>query len=137
MGRWWYGSRNLTKEGIETETAARYFKAIKENTSEDDVLDIVASSHEFEVVRSTMFRILLTMVVLQHESSSRYHRHSQTGEEISSSKWAYRKTFLSTSSQLNRQTVRSRRHFSYAFIFSSSSCRSRFHNRSGETSNCR
>lgn len=50
IGRWWYGSRNLTKEGIETETAARYFKAVKENTSEYDVVDMLAASHEFEIV---------------------------------------------------------------------------------------
>src|SRR5271155_5015601 len=52
VGRWWYGSRNLTKEGIETETAARYFKAVKENSDENDVVDILASSHELEVVSS-------------------------------------------------------------------------------------
>ena len=51
VGRWWYGSRNLTKEGIETETAARYFKAVKEDTSDTDVVDMLASSHELEVVR--------------------------------------------------------------------------------------
>ena len=50
VGRWWYGSRNLTKEGIETETAARYFKAIKENSNEKDVLNMLAASHEFETV---------------------------------------------------------------------------------------
>jgi translocation protein SEC63 len=50
VGRWWYGSRNLTKEGIETETAARYFKAIKESIHEDDVINILAASSEYEMV---------------------------------------------------------------------------------------
>lgn len=49
-GRWWYGSRNLTKEGIETETAARYFRAIRENITENDVLDILSASYEVEKV---------------------------------------------------------------------------------------
>jgi len=48
VGRWWYGSRKLTKEGIETETAARYFRAVKENMTEYDVVDVLATSKEFE-----------------------------------------------------------------------------------------
>ena len=44
----------MTKEGIETETAARYFKAVKENTSENDVIDMLAASHEFEKVCSSI-----------------------------------------------------------------------------------
>lgn len=50
VGRWWYGTRNLTKEGIETETASRYFRAVKEDGDENDVVDILASSREFEKV---------------------------------------------------------------------------------------
>ena len=50
VGRWWYGSRNLTKDGIETETAARYFRAVKENMSENDIVDVISTSHEFEKV---------------------------------------------------------------------------------------
>lgn len=50
VGKWWYGSRSLTKEGIETETAARYFKAVKENTATEDVIDILSFSREYELV---------------------------------------------------------------------------------------
>jgi translocation protein SEC63 len=49
VGRWWYGTRSVTKEGIETETASRYFQAVKETAGEQDVIDILASSHEYEV----------------------------------------------------------------------------------------
>lgn len=50
VGQWWYGSRKLTKEGIETETAGRYFKAVKENSSVNEVVDMLAASHEFKLV---------------------------------------------------------------------------------------
>ena len=50
VGQWWYGSRNLTKEGIQTETAGRYFKQIRENSSVDEVVNILAGSHEFKSV---------------------------------------------------------------------------------------
>lgn len=49
VGRWWYGSRRLTREGIETKTAASYFKAVKEHTSKDDVVDIISKSHEYQL----------------------------------------------------------------------------------------
>lgn len=52
VGRWWYGSRRLTREGIETKTAATYFKAVKENTSKDDILNILAESHEYQTYLS-------------------------------------------------------------------------------------
>jgi len=55
VGRWWYGSRNLTKEGIETETAARYFRAVKESITEYDVVDILATSKEFERVSTCLW----------------------------------------------------------------------------------
>jgi translocation protein SEC63 len=50
VGRWWYGSRNLTKEGTETETATRYFRAMRESMNEKDLVDVLSSSHEFEVL---------------------------------------------------------------------------------------
>jgi translocation protein SEC63 len=50
VGRWWYGSRSVNKEGIDTETAARYFRSIKESINEKDVVDMIAASHELEVV---------------------------------------------------------------------------------------
>jgi translocation protein SEC63 len=55
VGRWWYRSRNLTKEGIETETAAKYLRAVKEHSNELDVIDMLASSHEFQVVQLQWF----------------------------------------------------------------------------------
>jgi translocation protein SEC63 len=54
VGRWWYGSQKLTKDGIETETAARYFRAVKENMSENDIVDVLSTSREFENVAPEM-----------------------------------------------------------------------------------
>jgi len=58
VGRWWYGSRNLTKEGIETETATRYFRSIKENANLHDMVDVLSTSHELEVVTFPPFLIM-------------------------------------------------------------------------------
>jgi translocation protein SEC63 len=62
VGQWWYGSRSVTKEGIETETAARYFRAVKESISEEDVVNMLAASHELEVVIHRIRRPLLRSV---------------------------------------------------------------------------
>ncbi|GAA5910707.1 hypothetical protein JCM5296_006819 [Sporobolomyces johnsonii] len=47
VGRWWYGTRKLTKDGVLNSTAAKYFHALKEETSFPQLLDILASSDEF------------------------------------------------------------------------------------------
>jgi len=84
VGRWWYGSRNLTKEGIETETAARYFKAVKEDTSESDVVDMLASSHEIEVVSTHRFTRLIWYSISAKKSRS----------HIKSTLWNLKRNFL-------------------------------------------
>ncbi|KAG0656762.1 secretory subunit [Rhodotorula mucilaginosa] len=49
VGRWWYGTRKLTKDGVLNSTAAKYFHALKEETTFPQLLDILASSDEFAV----------------------------------------------------------------------------------------
>jgi translocation protein SEC63 len=53
VGRWWYGSRRLTREGIETKTAASYFKAVKENATKEDIVEIISKSHEYQTYLMT------------------------------------------------------------------------------------
>jgi translocation protein SEC63 len=47
VGRWWYGTRKLTKDGVLNTTASKYFHSLKEETSFAQLLDILASSDEF------------------------------------------------------------------------------------------
>ncbi|GAA5823402.1 hypothetical protein JCM11251_000623 [Rhodosporidiobolus azoricus] len=47
VGRWWYGTRKLTKDGVLNSTASKYFHALKEETTFPQLLDILASSDEF------------------------------------------------------------------------------------------
>ncbi|GAA5944433.1 protein-transporting protein SEC63, partial [Sporobolomyces koalae] len=47
VGRWWYGTRKLTKDGVLNSTASKYFHALKEETTFAQLLDILASSDEF------------------------------------------------------------------------------------------
>ncbi|KAK4055503.1 secretory subunit [Microbotryomycetes sp. JL201] len=47
VGRWWYGSRNKTKDGVLNSTVAKFFLNLKEDTNFGVMLDILASSDEF------------------------------------------------------------------------------------------
>ncbi|GAA5970637.1 hypothetical protein JCM11641_007380 [Rhodosporidiobolus odoratus] len=47
VGRWWYGARKVTKDGVLNSTASKYFHALKEETTFPQLLDILASSDEF------------------------------------------------------------------------------------------
>ncbi|KZT21226.1 DnaJ-domain-containing protein [Neolentinus lepideus HHB14362 ss-1] len=42
VGQWWFGNRRKTKDGVEADTAATFFKAIKEEAGAGDVLAVVA-----------------------------------------------------------------------------------------------
>ncbi|GAA5882212.1 hypothetical protein JCM16303_002283 [Sporobolomyces ruberrimus] len=47
VGRWWYGTRKLTKDGVLNSTATKFYHALKEETTFPQLLDILASSDEF------------------------------------------------------------------------------------------
>ncbi|GAA5854067.1 hypothetical protein JCM9279_004370 [Rhodotorula babjevae] len=49
VGRWWYGTRKLTKDGVLNSTASKYFHALKEESTFPQLVDVLASSDEFAV----------------------------------------------------------------------------------------
>ncbi|EPQ59753.1 DnaJ-domain-containing protein [Gloeophyllum trabeum ATCC 11539] len=42
VGQWWFGSRKKTKDGVEADTAATFFKTVKEEAGVDEVLATVS-----------------------------------------------------------------------------------------------
>lgn len=38
VGRWWFGSRKYTKDGVQTRTAELFFKVINEEITEKDIV---------------------------------------------------------------------------------------------------
>lgn len=48
VGRWWFGSRNKTKDGVLTKTAAAFFKNIREDTSIEDIFKCVGTVSSWE-----------------------------------------------------------------------------------------
>ncbi|EJD35962.1 hypothetical protein AURDEDRAFT_147310, partial [Auricularia subglabra TFB-10046 SS5] len=49
VGRWWFGSRQTTKDGVKTKTAEQFFKAVREDTGPAQMLAEIAKSWGREV----------------------------------------------------------------------------------------
>ncbi|KAF9224450.1 translocation protein sec63 [Gyrodon lividus] len=48
VGRWWFGSRGKTKEGIESRTAEGFWKGIEEGSEIGDVINVLGSAFRYE-----------------------------------------------------------------------------------------
>jgi translocation protein SEC63 len=46
-GRWWFGNRQKTKDGVHAETAARFFKSLTENSGLDEILTTLTQAIEW------------------------------------------------------------------------------------------
>ncbi|GAA5953329.1 hypothetical protein JCM3765_005006 [Sporobolomyces pararoseus] len=47
VGKWWYGTRKLTKDGVLNSTATKFFKNLKEDFTFPKLLDVLSDSDEF------------------------------------------------------------------------------------------
>lgn len=48
VGRWWFGSREKTKDGVNARTAAAFFKSVKEESGIDDVVGSLGLAYAWE-----------------------------------------------------------------------------------------
>jgi translocation protein SEC63 len=48
VGRWWFGNRQKTKDGVQATSAAAFFKSIREDSSLDDVVVTLTKAYQFE-----------------------------------------------------------------------------------------
>jgi translocation protein SEC63 len=48
VGRWWFGNREKTKDGVNARSAATFFKGIGEESGMDDVVASLGKSFEWE-----------------------------------------------------------------------------------------
>ncbi|KAF5366562.1 hypothetical protein D9758_008999 [Tetrapyrgos nigripes] len=47
-GRWWFGSRQKTKDGINAKSAAAFFKGLKEDSGVEDVVGVLGKAYKYE-----------------------------------------------------------------------------------------
>ncbi|KAJ1537122.1 secretory subunit [Nowakowskiella sp. JEL0078] len=51
VARWWYSSKNLTKDGILHRTMGKYYQELKESTNKRELLDLLSISDEYKNVK--------------------------------------------------------------------------------------
>lgn len=49
VGKWWFGNRQQTKDGIQTKSAAVFFKSVKEDSTMEDITVALTKAYQFEV----------------------------------------------------------------------------------------
>lgn len=49
VGRWWFGNRRKTKDGVQAETAAAFFKTVKEESGVDEVFGALGKAYKWEI----------------------------------------------------------------------------------------
>ena len=52
QGHWWFGSRQRAKDGINAQSAAAFFKSIKEESSREEVVGTLGKSYKWELRES-------------------------------------------------------------------------------------
>lgn len=50
VGRWWFGNRQHTKDGIHTLSASTFFRNLTEDATETDVVRVLAAAYAYEKV---------------------------------------------------------------------------------------
>ncbi|EKM59036.1 uncharacterized protein PHACADRAFT_249200 [Phanerochaete carnosa HHB-10118-sp] len=48
VGRWWFGNRDKTKDGVDARSAAVFFKSLNEDSGLDEVVASLGKSFEYE-----------------------------------------------------------------------------------------
>ncbi|KAF8632412.1 hypothetical protein AX17_004853 [Amanita inopinata Kibby_2008] len=48
VGRWWFGSRQKTKDGVHARSAAEFFKSLREESNMDEVVETLGKSYAWE-----------------------------------------------------------------------------------------
>jgi translocation protein SEC63 len=49
VGKWWFGNRQRTKDGVKAKTAAAFFKNLREESSMEEVLGTLGKAFQFEL----------------------------------------------------------------------------------------
>jgi translocation protein SEC63 len=49
QGRWWFGSRQKTKDGVNAQSAAAFFKSLKEESTMEEVIGTFGKAYQWEL----------------------------------------------------------------------------------------
>lgn len=52
VGRWWFGNRQKTKDGVNAKTAAAFFTTLKEEWGLDEIVGVLGKGFAFEMTKT-------------------------------------------------------------------------------------
>ena len=88
VGRWWFGNREKTKDGVNARSAAAFFKSLSEESNIDEVSATLGKSFEWERPK-------------QSKHSKELDELEQQIEKVLGPKWASLKTSAEVSTKHN------------------------------------
>jgi len=73
VGRWWFGNRQKTKDGVHAKTAATFFKSIREESSVEEVVSTLGKAYEWEMPQAEVGKSLEELEkAVVHKVGQRY-----------------------------------------------------------------
>lgn len=72
VGKWWYGTQKVTKDGILVESAGKLVREYDEEMTEGDVITVVSGGDEFEGIISTSSSSKVEQRILAEGQLSKY-----------------------------------------------------------------
>ncbi|EIW62313.1 DnaJ-domain-containing protein [Trametes versicolor FP-101664 SS1] len=67
VGRWWFGNREKTKDGVHTRSAAAFWKSLSEESGMDDVTSSLGKSFEWELPGSKAGKVDAELAQLESQ----------------------------------------------------------------------
>jgi translocation protein SEC63 len=83
VGRWWFGSRNVTKDGVQARTAELFFKSIKEDMGETDIVLSVGNALPWEIPAKPTKASVSAVHELRQQIESRVGREWKRKVDVS------------------------------------------------------
>lgn len=66
-GRWWFGNREKTKDGIHSRSAAAFFKGLSEESGIDEVTSSLGKAFEWDLPKSKLGKADAELVELENK----------------------------------------------------------------------
>ena len=72
VGRWWFGNKEKTKDGVSAKTATAFFKGLKEESTMTEVVGVLAKAFDWDIpATKTTPHQKAELATLEHEISTR------------------------------------------------------------------
>ncbi|KAK2464479.1 hypothetical protein APHAL10511_003458 [Amanita phalloides] len=86
VGRWWFGNREITKDGVRARSAAEFFKSLREESGMNEVVTTLGKSFSWELSPKSSSSDVVELQRLEREISNKAGKVWKTVESVLSPK---------------------------------------------------